>query len=185
MNDQGSLRGLKLDPSETILIKEKKKVNFQVTPIAIAHTDNQQQKGTPIQPKFAQGVKGIIEVDQEYEAGLKDLDGFERIWVVYWLHKAREYSLEVTPYKDVVKRGLFSTRAPMRPNPIGISSVKLEKVEGNRLFVSEVDLLDGTPVLDIKPYSKQFDCFETERNGWLDSSEVKTNSADERFVEGK
>ena len=156
-------------------------MEFKISPIGFAYTDNKEQKGTPIQPRFAEGVKGVIEIDKKFEPGLKDLEGFERVWVLFWLHKARDYNLEVTPYRDTVSRGLFSTRAPMRPNPIGISCVRLDKREGNKLFVSEVDILDGTPVLDIKPYSKQFDAFETERNGWLDTSGEKRNSADERF----
>lgn len=160
-------------------------MDYHISPIGFAYTDNKKQEGTPIQPRFAQGVKGVIELQEQYQGGLKDLDGFERIWVIFWLHQAREYSLEVTPYRDTVKRGLFSTRAPMRPNPIGISCVRLEKIEGNRLYISEVDLLDGTPVLDIKPYSKQFDAFETERNGWLDTSGEERAQADKRFDKQK
>jgi tRNA-Thr(GGU) m(6)t(6)A37 methyltransferase TsaA len=154
---------------------------MEVKPIGIIHTPFKQAEGTPIQSSFAEGAKGIVEVFDEFAAGLKDLDGFERIWLIYWFDRAKESKLLVTPYMDTVERGLFATRAPARPNPIGISPVKLERIESNKIYVSDVDILDGTPLLDIKPYSPQIDCFEVSRVGWLKSVKGKKHKADNRF----
>jgi tRNA-Thr(GGU) m(6)t(6)A37 methyltransferase TsaA len=120
-------------------------------------------------------------VFEEYREGLADLDGFERIWLLFWLDKAAPYKLKVKPYMDENMRGLFSTRAPSRPNPIGMSCVRLLGVEGNILKISELDILDGTPLLDIKPYVGKVDCFDVKRSGWLDSVEHKNIKADDRF----
>jgi tRNA-Thr(GGU) m(6)t(6)A37 methyltransferase TsaA len=112
---------------------------------------------------------------------LKDLEGFERIWLLYRFHKAAEPKLSVIPYLDTVERGLFATRAPCRPNPIGISPVKLLRIEDGRIYISEVDILDGTPLLDIKPYVTRFDIFKVEKNGWQDHVSGIPGVADKRF----
>jgi tRNA-Thr(GGU) m(6)t(6)A37 methyltransferase TsaA len=158
---------------------EKTKMEFE--PIGIIHSPFKQAAGTPIQPAFAKDAEGVVEVYEPYIEGLQDLEGFERIWLIFWLHKSAPFKLRVTPYLDTVERGLFSTRAPSRPNPIGMSSVKLLKIDGGRLHVAEIDILDGTPLLDIKPYVGKVDCFQVERNGWLDTVEKDNTKADNRF----
>ncbi len=158
-----------------------KQMKITVQPIGIIHSPFTQAKGTPIQPKFAQKCEGHVEIFDEYREGLKDLDGFDRIWLIYWFDRSQDYRLTVTPYLDTKERGLFATRAPRRPNPIGISPVKLQRIESNIIYVSEIDILDGTPLLDIKPYSAKFDCFENGRSGWLDDSKTNTYEADGRF----
>ena len=109
----------------------------------------------PIQPTGAKGIKGTIEIKDEYVDGLKDLDGFSHIHLIYLLHKVEGYMLEVKPFMDNSTHGVFATRSPKRPNRIGMSVVKLNKVEGNKVCVENVDILDGTPLLDIKPYVPQ------------------------------
>ncbi|HUT29413.1 MAG TPA: tRNA (N6-threonylcarbamoyladenosine(37)-N6)-methyltransferase TrmO [Sedimentisphaerales bacterium] len=154
---------------------------MKVKPIGIIHSPFLRPAGTPIQPVFGKGTEGAVEVLDEYAQGLKDLDGFERIWLIYWFDRCRDYSLVVTPYMDTEERGLFATRAPARPNPIGMSAVGLERVEGSKIYVSDIDILDGTPLLDIKPYSPKFDCFEVSRIGWLENAARGNHKADERF----
>jgi tRNA-Thr(GGU) m(6)t(6)A37 methyltransferase TsaA len=137
------------------------------TPIGIIHSPFKRPQGTPIQPKAAEKIEGTVEVFPEYVPGLKDLDGFSRVILLYHFHLAAGSRLEVKPFMDVKPRGVFATRAPARPNPIGMSVVRLLRVEGGTLYVSGVDILDGTPLLDIKPYVPQFDVYEAERTGWL------------------
>lgn len=154
---------------------------FDIQPIGVIHTPFKQAKGTPIQAAFADGAEGVVEVFEAYAAGLKDLEGFERIWLVYWFDRAASCRLEVTPYMDTQSRGVFATRAPTRPNPIGLSPVKLDRIEGNTLYISDADMLDGTPLLDIKPYSPTFDHFDVTRSGWMDAVNKRNTRADERF----
>ncbi len=152
--------------------------------IGIIRSPFAQAQGTPIQPCFAAGAEGVVEVFEEYREGLCDLDGFDRIWLVYWFHRARGATLIVRPYLDDAQHGVFATRAPARPNRIGISSVRLLAVEGDRLRVGDLDILDGTPLLDIKPHVPRFDHYPVTRCGWMDKDAVKTRrdgQADERF----
>jgi tRNA-Thr(GGU) m(6)t(6)A37 methyltransferase TsaA len=115
-------------------------------------------KGTPIQPAGAGGVLGFVEVEPQYEAGLKDLTGFSHIILLYHFHRGRGVKLCVTPFMDTEEHGVFATRAPCRPNPIGLSIVKLLGMNGRVLEIEGVDVLDRTPLLDIKPYVPDFDC---------------------------
>jgi tRNA-Thr(GGU) m(6)t(6)A37 methyltransferase TsaA len=154
---------------------------MELKPIGIIRSSLKEAKGSPIQPVFAKNSEGIVEVYEPYREALKDLDGFERIWLIYWFHKAAEFRPIVTPFLDTVERGLFATRAPCRPNPIGMSPVRLLRIENGKLFVMEVDILDGTPLLDIKPYISKFDKFEVSRNGWQDYVSSKPPTADKRF----
>lgn len=158
-------------------------MNMVCKQIGIIHSPFKQQEGTPIQPKFAADNTGTVELLPEYTEGLSDLENFERIWLLCWLHRASEPQMKVIPYLDIEERGLFATRAPTRPNPIGISPVRLHRIDKNILYVSELDLLDGTPLLDIKPYSPEFDCFPHAKGGWLERSDKKQTSADGRFDE--
>ena len=154
-------------------------------PIGVIHTPHQAAEGTPIQPRFAKGIEGTVEVFEDYADGLKDMEGFDRLWLVYHFDRVRGPRLRVVPYMGTVERGLFATRAPCRPNPIGMSCVRLLSVQGSILTIADVDILDGTPLLDIKPYVRRFDCWDTQRNGWIDEVSVdrerERGRADRRF----
>ena len=154
------------------------------TPIGVIHSPFKEPKGVPIQPSAAKGVRGTVEVFWQYADGLKDLDGFSHIILLYHFHRARKCSLLVTPFLDSEQHGVFATRAPSRPNPIGLSVVRLLKVEGNILEIENVDIIDGTPLLDIKPYVPDFDHFEVERCGWLEKRtyRLEDRKDDGRFV---
>jgi tRNA (adenine37-N6)-methyltransferase len=154
-------------------------------PIGVVHSPFPTAGGTPVQPAWAgPEAVGAIEVYAEFAAGLDDLEGFERIWVVSWFHRAGAVRLRVIPYLDREEKGLFATRAPSRPNPIGISAVRLLRREGRVLHVAEIDLIDGTPVLDLKPYSAAFDSYPGGREGWLEGRSGGEGRADERFTAG-
>jgi tRNA-Thr(GGU) m(6)t(6)A37 methyltransferase TsaA len=137
----------------------------------------------PIQPVSANSAAGTVDLLPEYAAGLRDLEGFSHILLVYHFHRSRGFALSVTPYLDTVPRGLFATRAPNRPNPIGLSLVRLVRIEGSRLHVENLDVLDGTPLLDIKPHVPEFDCAPGARIGWLKKAgaRMRTRVADDRF----
>lgn len=158
-------------------------MSFEVRPIGIVHTPFVQPAGTPIQPVYAESAEGIVEVLEPFTKGLADLEGFDRIWLVYWFHQSAGGKMRVIPYRDTQERGLFATRAPARPNPIGLSCVALQRIEGNLLYVRALDILDGTPLLDIKPYVPEFDSREAERIGWLTGIAEKAaeTDADKRF----
>ena len=155
---------------------------MKLEPIGIIHSPHQEAVGTPVQSSMAGGVEGTIEIYPQFAQGLKDIEGFERIWLVYWFHRAKPTKLLVVPYLDTVPHGVFATRAPCRPNPIGLSSVRLLKVQGNILHVEGLDVLDGSPLLDIKPYIPSFDGFETTRIGWCKNVKVTSAVADGRFT---
>jgi tRNA-Thr(GGU) m(6)t(6)A37 methyltransferase TsaA len=140
---------------------------FILHPIGIIHSPFSAKSTTPIQPSRSDSL-GQIEVFPEYISGLQDLDGFSHIILIYLFHEAADYSLLVKPFLDDNKRGLFSTRYPSRPNPIGLSVVQLLSVSQNLLQTSGVDVLDGTPLLDIKPYIPEFDAHNEVRTGWFD-----------------
>jgi tRNA (adenine37-N6)-methyltransferase len=158
---------------------------FQLHAIGVIHSPFKECQDMPIQPLMAQGVAGSIQVLDEFAAGLKDLAGFDRIWLLFWFHRAGTARMSVTPYLDSQERGLFATRAPSRPNPIGLSHVRLLAVEGSILRVADLDVLDGTPLLDIKPYVPRFDCSEVTRCGWLDAVSTTARVADGRFERKK
>ena len=154
---------------------------LELKPIGIIHSPFKQAAGTPTQPGFASGTEGQVEIFSEYAAGLKDLEGFERIWLIYWFDRAAAPRLLVKPYMAEQERGLFATRAPCRLNPIGISAVKLIRIQNCTLYIADIDILDQTPLLDIKPYVPKFDCFEVNRVGWLSAGPPVTKFADNRF----
>ena len=140
-------------------------INYQA--IGIIHSPFREPKDTPIQPAAAEGVEGVVEVYPEYEVGLQDLDGFSHIILLYHFHLAMPGPLRRKPFMDTTERGVFAMRGPSRPNPIGLSIVRLEKVEGMRLHIQDVDIVNGTPLLDIKPYVPAFDARPATRIGWL------------------
>jgi tRNA (adenine37-N6)-methyltransferase len=157
--------------------------NIKYTPIGIIHSPFKTREGVPIQPAGAVGVKGSIILKRKYIAGLKDLTGFSHIILLYHFHLSKGYSLAVVPFMDKVPRGVFATRAPKRPNPIGISVVKLVKIDKNILSIENIDIVDGTPLLDIKPYVDKFDLIKSTKSGWLSGVAKKVHSvkADKRF----
>ena len=156
---------------------------IEFKPIGIIHTPFTTLEGMPIQPAGAGGVPGTIEIFDEYQVGLKDLDGFSHVILLYHLHRSQGFDLEVVPFLDTQSRGLFATRAPRRPNPIGLSVVRLDRVENGLLYVRNVDMLDGTPLLDIKPYVPEFDAQSEVRTGWLEDAgkNVLSRRSDARF----
>ncbi len=140
-----------------------------IEPIGIIHTPYKRfSDGIPIQGLLRPGGVGQVELFDQYVTGLKDLDGFSHIYIIYIFHKSDRVKLVSRPYVDPEERGVFSIRSPHRPNHIGLTVVKLEKIQGNRLEVSGVDMLDGTPLVDIKPYNPHFDSPEHTRIGWLE-----------------
>ena len=159
-------------------------MKIEYHPIGIIRSPFEQVEGMPIQPAGASLIQGRVEVFPEYGEGLKDLDGFSHIFLMYHFHQVNGPELIVTPFMDSHPRGLFSTRAPKRLNPIGLSVVKLLRVVGTVLHVENVDILDGTPLLDIKPYIPQFDQHPADRIGWLQESrnKVKEKRSDRRFA---
>jgi len=146
-------------------------------PIGVVHSSHKKLEETPIQPAFAEGVKAEVEVFAEYREGLRDLEGYSHIYLIYYFHRAPAPKLTVIPYLQDTPRGLFATRAPCRPNAIGLSLVRLLKIENGILHVEDMDVLDGTPLLDIKPYVSRFDSCEDARCGWQDQVDDSTARA--------
>ncbi|MFZ1980374.1 MAG: tRNA (N6-threonylcarbamoyladenosine(37)-N6)-methyltransferase TrmO [Smithella sp.] len=146
--------------------------------IGIIHSEHTIEENTPLQPVYAKGCKGYVELYPEFVDGLRDLGGFSHIYLIYHFHRMRSVKLLVKPYLQDEEHGIFATRAPCRPNPIGLSVVELLGIEGNTLHLDGVDILDGTPLLDIKPCTARFDLHDIKKNGWLD--EVNEETAQQR-----
>ena len=142
-------------------------MKIEYKPIRIVRTPFKELKGIPNQPSKSKGVNGIVEVLPEFQEGLRDLDGFSHIILLCHFHKISKYKLTVIPSGEILERGLFATRSPRRPNPIGFSVVQLDEVQENKLLISELDILDGTLVLDIKPYFREFDSEKEIKTGWI------------------
>ncbi len=155
--------------------------SLRLTPIGVVRSPFMEASGTPIQPAYARGAQGTVQVRDDLVDALDDVDGFERIWLVYWLDRAGPARTRVVPYRDVVERGLFATRSPTRPCPIGLSVVRLLGRDGTVLRVADLDILDNTPVLDIKPYVPEFDSHPGSLAGWLDRAGKDRRNADGRF----
>jgi tRNA-Thr(GGU) m(6)t(6)A37 methyltransferase TsaA len=154
-------------------------------PIGLIHSPFADLREMPIQPTGRTAAPGTAEIFAEFTEGLKDLEGFSHVILIYYLHAVGRADLTVTPFLGDSPRGVFATRAPTRPNPIGLSIVRLEGIEGNTLRLGNIDILDGTPLLDIKPYVPDFDRPEGEvRLGWLESAkkDVKSARSDSRFA---
>ncbi|MBM3320090.1 MAG: tRNA (N6-threonylcarbamoyladenosine(37)-N6)-methyltransferase TrmO [Candidatus Eisenbacteria bacterium] len=158
------------------------KVEFEL--IGVIRTPFTKLEGMPIQPTGAAGVRGTVEIFPDFAEGLKDLDGFSHIVLIYHFHRASTPKLTVPPFLDSEKRGVFATRAPSRPNPIGFSVVRLVRVEGMILHIENVDILDGTPLLDIKPHVPELDAPPADRLGWLKQAKRRAarKKADDRFA---
>jgi tRNA-Thr(GGU) m(6)t(6)A37 methyltransferase TsaA len=163
-------------------MKDLQEIIFK--PIGIIHTAHKKPSGMPIQPHGAKRFKGTIELDTELMPGLIDIEGFSHLILIYHFHKVKGHKMYVVPFMDDKPHGIFATRAPVRPNPIGISIVKLKKVEGNCIYFEGADMLDETPLLDIKPFFAQFDNRPEAFSGWLDDKEnlnVSDFRSDGRF----
>lgn len=152
-------------------------------PIGFIQTEFSTLENMPVQPGGADNAVGRITINPEYQDGLIDLDGFSHIHLIYEFHLSDGYNLIVRPFLDDREHGVFATRAPRRPNPIGMSIVRLLSVRHNLIEVSGADLVNGTPILDIKPYMKQFDKIEDSSSGWLAVSdeEIRKKKSDQRF----
>ncbi len=160
-------------------------MQISYTPIGIIHSPFTELNGMPIQPTSESSAPGYLEIYPEFADGLKDLEGFSHMYLIYHLHKAHQPKLTVTPFLDTIPRGVFATRAPSRPNPIGLSLVRLERIEGRRVYIKQIDILDGTPLLDLKPYIPTFENKENIRTGWLEknSQRVHKTISDQRFLD--
>jgi len=167
-----------MDNSERIAVEIPK---ITLRPIGRIRTPFSVATGTPIQSSAAQGAEGTIEIFPEFAPGLQDIEGFDRLWLVYYFDRASDPQLIVRPYLDTTERGVFATRSPARPNRIGFSAVRLLGVEENHLRIADVDMLDGTPLIDIKPYMPAFDHFLVERVGWYKNVSPAGAVADDRF----
>ncbi len=141
-------------------------MEFIMRPIGVIHSPFTDKERTPIQPSRSQAL-GRVEVYPEFAPGLEDIEGFSHIILLYVFHQSSGFSLRVKPFLDDQQHGLFATRYPKRPNPIGISVVRLATRQDNILQIEGVDVLDGTPLLDIKPYVSEFDLRAATRSGWL------------------
>jgi tRNA-Thr(GGU) m(6)t(6)A37 methyltransferase TsaA len=153
------------------------------TPIGVVHSPFTTLEGMPLQTVAAQGIPGTVDLEPAFRKGLRDLEAFSHLILLTHLHRMTGYALEVTPYFDDQPHGIFATRSPRRPNPLGLSVVRLIAIEEGRLLIEDVDLLDGTPLLDLKPYVPAFDTRETARIGWFAGrvDRVHTARADDRF----
>jgi tRNA-Thr(GGU) m(6)t(6)A37 methyltransferase TsaA len=151
-------------------------------PIGTIHSAHNEPQQTPIQPVCAEGSAGLVEVFPQFAEGLDDIEGYSHLHLIYWLHRATDIAgavagpspLKVVPFLDDVARGVFATRTPVRPNPLGLSVVRLVERRGNELLVEDLDVLDGTPLLDIKPYVEGFDLRVGTRGGWTEQVSRET-----------
>jgi tRNA-Thr(GGU) m(6)t(6)A37 methyltransferase TsaA len=163
--------------------QEKTRDPLSFIPIGIIHSPFTDIMGMPIQPNGARGIRGTVEISGAYAEGLRDIEGFSHLFLIYAFHRCPPCQLTVTPFLDTTLRGVFATRAPLRPNAIGLSIVRLIEVKGTTLVVEDVDILEGTPLLDLKPYVPAFDSYPDASSGWLEGSAQDAGSfrSDERF----
>jgi tRNA-Thr(GGU) m(6)t(6)A37 methyltransferase TsaA len=154
------------------------------TPIGIIHSPFTDIKDMPIQPSSAASAQGSAVISEEYREGLADLEGFSHVILLYHLHRVDRVDLTVKPFLDQIRHGVFATRAPTRPNPIGLSIVRLTALHDGVLYLENVDILDGTPLLDVKPYVPEFDQPDDVRTGWLATAagKAKDVKSDGRFL---
>jgi tRNA (adenine37-N6)-methyltransferase len=152
-------------------------------PIGIIHSPFNNLEDMPIQPTSNTSGSGIVEIFHQFIDGLKDLEGFSHIYLLYHFNKMRQSHLIVIPFLDKEPRGIFATRAPSRPNPIGLSLVELIRIENNLIYVERLDVLNETPLLDVKPYVPDFEHLHNVRIGWLEQAkgQIQTRKSDTRF----
>ncbi len=158
-------------------------MSISYNPIGLIYSPFKSKEGVPIQPKGAKNIKGKIVLKEEFTAGLDDLQGFSHIILIYHFHKSSGYELKTTPFLDDKKHGVFATRAPKRPNAIGLSVVRINSIEKNIIYIENVDIINETPLLDIKPYIPDFDVHITDKNGWVANKidNLKNTKSDNRF----
>ncbi len=158
-------------------------MNVVYKPIGVIHSPFKTLEEMPIQATSDVSRPGTVEIYSEFVEGLKDLEGFSHIYLIYHLHKIRASKLLVTPFLDIEPHGIFATRAPSRPNPIGLSLVKIVRLEDNLIHIDKLDMLDETPLLDIKPYVPDFESVRSVRTGWLEKAkgQIRTQKSDDRF----
>jgi len=142
--------------------------SIEIRPIGVIHTPYQKHDDIPIQGRFKPEVEGWLELEKEYEPGLKDIEGFSHAILLYHFHDSDMVTLEGGAFLDNDAHGIFAIRSPNRPNHIGLSIIRIKNIEECRLRFTNVDMLDGTPLLDIKPYITHFDCFSDAKCGWID-----------------
>jgi tRNA-Thr(GGU) m(6)t(6)A37 methyltransferase TsaA len=165
-----------------------RKRTLRLKPIGVIRSPFKKLVGMPIQTVFSKKGDGTVELFPEFKQGLQDLEGFSHIMLIYQFHKSKGYQLVCRPFLDEVTRGVFATRAPARPNPIGISIVKIKGIRGSKIAVASLDVLDGTPLLDIKPYIPHFDASAPKNTGWFEKALGKKKArhiADNRFIRKK
>jgi len=157
--------------------------DYSYTPIGTIRSPFTDIAGMPIQPVGARGVRGTIEIREDLREGLSDLAAFSRVILIYALHRCSGYSLTVTPFLDPAPHGIFATRSPKRPNAIGLSIVRLTGVDGCTISIEDVDVLDGTPLLDLKPYVPSFDSYPESCCGWFErvAENAEEVRSDDRF----
>ena len=160
-------------------------MKIEFTPIGIIHTPFKTIENIPIQPAAGKTIEGWIEIFDEYTEGLSDLDGFSHIYLLFHLHRSKNYSLKLIPFLDTVKRGVFSTRSPARPNPLGLSIVEIVSIHDNIINIKGIDILDGSPLIDIKPYVPDFEVTKNIKKGWFEGKEkiIPGKLSDDRFKE--
>ena len=167
-----------------LISKYEMETKITYKPIGFIRTPFPKISEMPVQPNGAIGVYGVIELNDELVSGLNDLEGFSHLILIYHLHLVKESKLSVIPFMDNKPHGIFATRAPARPNPIGISTVKLQKIEGNLLYIEGVDMVDNTPLLDIKPFFPKYDNQQNVKYGWLEEKvdlDITKIRSDDRF----
>jgi len=158
-------------------------MNIKYEPIGVIHSPFHTLEDMPIQPTSEASQPGMVEIFPQFVNGLADLAGFSHVYLIYHFHRVERTKLTVIPFLDTQLRGIFATRAPSRPNPIGLSLVELERVDDNRLYIAALDVLDQTPLLDIKPYIPEFEPQQNVRIGWVKQARgrVREQKSDERF----
>ena len=155
---------------------------IKIHPIGVIHSPYKEARDIPIQGIFRKEVEAWIELRDEYADGLTDLDGFSHAILIYYFHRSKKEEVLGKPFLEQKTHGIFAIRSPHRPNHIGLSAVRIKSISGNRMYFTEVDVLDGTPLLDIKPYVKYFDCREDVISGWIDSHFENGNIPEETIL---
>ncbi|GIU16667.1 tRNA (N6-threonylcarbamoyladenosine(37)-N6)-methyltransferase TrmO [Shewanella glacialipiscicola] len=156
-------------------------INFSA--IGFVESEYNDIANMPIQGCKVANNQGVLVIDAEFTEGLADLHEFSHLYVLFHLHRCNDYTLKVKPFLDNQLRGIFATRSPKRPNPIGLSIVEIERIEDNRIYVKGIDILNQTPIIDIKPYIQAFDNITPTRDGWYEhGQDPLTTLSDNRFI---
>jgi len=164
-----------------MLHEENPELQVMARVIGLIRTPFLEPAGTPIQSVYGENIEGQVLLFEPYTAALDDIEGFDRLWLIYWMDRVNDFKPRIIPYRDDREHGVFATRSPSRPNPIGMSVVRLLRKEGNKLHVADIDMVNGTRLLDIKPYIPAFDSHPGCRAGWVDTARVDRRCADARF----